>query len=78
MRLRNKPWAREKIEAYPQYIVPNPEDHKGNWKKVFNNDNPLYIEVGTGKGQFVTEMAKAHPNVNFIGIELYESVVVTA
>ncbi|HEY9576158.1 MAG TPA: tRNA (guanosine(46)-N7)-methyltransferase TrmB, partial [Pseudobacillus sp.] len=46
--------------------------------KVFNNDNPLYIEVGTGKGQFVTEMAKAHPNVNFIGIELYESVVVTA
>ncbi|OCA92210.1 tRNA (guanosine(46)-N7)-methyltransferase TrmB [Pseudobacillus wudalianchiensis] len=78
MRLRHKPWAREKIEAYPQYIVPKPEDHKGDWKQVFNNDNPLYIEVGTGKGQFVTEMAKAHPDVNFLGIELYESVIVTA
>lgn len=78
MRLRHKPWARERIEAYPQYIVPNPEEHKGNWKEVFNNNNPLYIEVGTGKGQFVTEMAKAHPDINFIGIELYESVIVTA
>ncbi|RJS60055.1 tRNA (guanosine(46)-N7)-methyltransferase TrmB [Bacillus sp. PK3_68] len=78
MRLRHKPWAREKIEAYPQYIVPTPENHRGNWKSVFNNDHPIYIEVGTGKGQFVTEMAKAHPDVNFIGIELYESVIVTA
>ncbi|KIL75694.1 tRNA (guanosine(46)-N7)-methyltransferase TrmB [Pseudobacillus badius] len=78
MRLRHKPWAKEKIEAYPQYIVPNPEDYRGNWKEVFHNDNPIYIEVGTGKGQFVTEMAKAHPDVNFIGIELYESVIVTA
>ncbi|GLY10311.1 tRNA (guanosine(46)-N7)-methyltransferase TrmB [Pseudobacillus badius] len=78
MRLRHKPWAKEKIEAYPQYIVPNPEDYRGNWKEVFHNDNPIYIEVGTGKGQFVTEMAKAHPDVNFIGVELYESVIVTA
>lgn len=78
MRLRHKPWARERIEAYPQYIVSNPESHKGNWKEVFQNDQPLYIEVGTGKGQFVTEMAKAHPEINFLGIELYESVIVTA
>ncbi|MFK2824709.1 tRNA (guanosine(46)-N7)-methyltransferase TrmB [Bacillus sp. B190/17] len=78
MRLRHKPWAREKIEAHPQYIVPTPEDYQGNWKEVFNNNNPLYIEVGTGKGQFVTEMAKAHPDINFIGIELYESVIITA
>ncbi|KAB7705865.1 tRNA (guanosine(46)-N7)-methyltransferase TrmB [Bacillus aerolatus] len=78
MRLRNKPWAREKIEAHPQYIVPNPEGHAGNWQEVFNNNNPLYIEVGTGKGQFVTEMAKAHPDINFIGVELYESVIISA
>ncbi|WP_100331884.1 tRNA (guanosine(46)-N7)-methyltransferase TrmB [Bacillus xiapuensis] len=78
MRLRNKPWAREKIAAHPQYVVPNPEEHKGRWDDVFGNHHPLYIEVGTGKGQFITEMAKAHPEINFIGIELYESVIVTA
>ncbi|WP_338750751.1 tRNA (guanosine(46)-N7)-methyltransferase TrmB [Bacillus sp. FJAT-52991] len=78
MRLRNKPWAREKIETHPQYVVANPAEHKGKWEEVFGNDNPIYIEVGTGKGQFVTGMAKAHPDINFIGIELYESVIVSA
>ncbi|KKB37547.1 tRNA (guanosine(46)-N7)-methyltransferase TrmB [Bacillus thermotolerans] len=78
MRLRHKPWAREKIEAHPQYVILQPEEQKGRWKEAFQNDHPIYIEVGTGKGQFVTEMAKAHPDVNFIGIEVYESVMVTA
>ncbi|WP_163184364.1 tRNA (guanosine(46)-N7)-methyltransferase TrmB [Neobacillus sedimentimangrovi] len=78
MRLRNKPWAKEKIESYPQYIVPNPENFKGKWHKVFHNEQPLHIEVGTGKGRFITEMAKANPHINYIGIELYDSVIVTA
>ena len=78
MRLRYKPWASEKLNEYPQYVVAQPEEHKGNWKEVFGNDNPLHIEVGTGKGQFVTEMAKANPDVNYIGIELYESIIVSA
>lgn len=78
MRLRNKPWAREYIEAHPQYIVANPEDFKGKWNKVFNNEQPLHIEVGTGKGRFITEMAKAHPDINYIGIEIYDSVIVAA
>lgn len=78
MRLRHKPWAEERLKEYPQYVVSNPESHKGNWHEVFGNDNPIYIEVGTGKGRFITEMAKAHPDVNFIGIELFKSVIVAA
>jgi tRNA (guanine-N7-)-methyltransferase len=76
MRLRNKPWAKEMIENHPQYIVAKPEIYKGKWHEVFHNEQPLHIEVGTGKGRFVTEMAKAHPDINYIGIELYDSVIV--
>ena len=78
MRLRNKPWASERISDHPQYVVAEPQEIKGQWNKEFGNDNPIHIEVGTGKGQFVTEMARANPDVNYIGIELYESVIVTA
>nr|WP_263325387.1 tRNA (guanosine(46)-N7)-methyltransferase TrmB [Neobacillus sp. Marseille-Q6967] len=78
MRLRHKPWAKEKIEQHPQYIVSNPEQYKGKWNEVFQNDQPLHIEVGTGKGRFITEMAKANPHINYMGIELYDSVIVAA
>ncbi|HWO96351.1 MAG TPA: tRNA (guanosine(46)-N7)-methyltransferase TrmB [Bacillus sp. (in: firmicutes)] len=78
MRLRNKPWASEKIRQYPQYVVPNPEEYKGKWNEAFKNENPLHIEVGTGKGQFLLGMAKQNPHINYIGIELYESVIVSA
>ena len=78
MRLRNKPWAEDFIAANPHIVIPNPEDHKGKWGEVFQNDNPLHIEVGTGKGQFVTGMAKANPDINYMGIELYDSVIVSA
>lgn len=78
MRLRNKPWAREKIDAHPQYIIPEKSIKKGHWHTIFGNNNPIHIEVGTGKGQFVTGMAKQHPDINYIGIELYESVIVSA
>ncbi|WP_066063387.1 tRNA (guanosine(46)-N7)-methyltransferase TrmB [Neobacillus soli] len=78
MRVRNKPWAKDKIEQHPQYIVANPEQYKGKWHEVFENDQPLHIEVGTGKGQFITEMAKANPTINYMGIEVYDSVIVIA
>ncbi|TYR82094.1 tRNA (guanosine(46)-N7)-methyltransferase TrmB [Priestia megaterium] len=78
MRLRNKPWAKEKLAQYPNYVIADPEQHKGNWNRVFNNDHPLHIEVGTGKGQFLLGMAKQNPDINYIGIELYESVIVSA
>ncbi|WP_075620104.1 tRNA (guanosine(46)-N7)-methyltransferase TrmB [Paenisporosarcina indica] len=78
MRLRNKPWAEDYITAHPHIVIPNPEDHKGKWNLVFHNDNPLHIEVGTGRGKFITGMAKANPNINYMGIELYDSVIVSA
>ncbi|PLS02031.1 tRNA (guanosine(46)-N7)-methyltransferase TrmB [Neobacillus cucumis] len=78
MRLRHKPWAKEKLEQHPQYVVAEPENLKGKWHEAFEKDQPLHIEVGTGKGQFVTGMAKANPDINYIGIELYDSVIVAA
>jgi tRNA (guanine-N7-)-methyltransferase len=78
MRLRNKPWAKDKIEQNPQYVVANPEQHRGKWHEVFGNNQPIHIEVGTGKGNFITEMAKEHPDINYFGIELYDSVIISA
>jgi tRNA (guanine-N7-)-methyltransferase len=78
MRLRNKPWADERLSQYPNYVIAEPTSHKGQWSQVFGNEHPLFIEVGTGKGRFITEMAKAHPDINFIGIEVFKSVIVSA
>ncbi|MDT8859347.1 tRNA (guanosine(46)-N7)-methyltransferase TrmB [Alkalihalobacillus sp. MEB130] len=78
MRLRNIPGAKESLQQHPSIIIPNPSENKGNWKAVFGNDNPIHVEVGTGKGQFLIGMSKLHPNVNFIGIEKYDSVLVRA
>lgn len=78
MRLRNKPWAKNKLEQYPQYVVSTPEQYRGKWNEAFDQKAPLHIEIGTGKGRFITEMAKANPNINYLGIELQESVVVSA
>jgi len=78
MRLRHKPYAMEMIETYSQFIIADPEAYKGSWGKLFGNDNPIHIEVGTGRGRFIYEMAKAHPHINYIGIEKFSSVVVDA
>ncbi|KAF0994098.1 tRNA (guanosine(46)-N7)-methyltransferase TrmB [Geobacillus sp. TFV-3] len=78
MRLRNKPWAKDKIAAYPQYVIPDPETKRGRWRELFGNDRPIHVEIGTGKGKFITEMGRLHSDVNFIGIELYPSVLVSA
>jgi tRNA (guanine-N7-)-methyltransferase len=78
MRQRNKPWAKDKMSEYPQYVIANPEQHKGNWSAVFEKDQPLHIEIGTGKGRFITGMAAANPHINYIGIELMDSVIVSA
>ncbi|MDZ5712520.1 tRNA (guanosine(46)-N7)-methyltransferase TrmB [Jeotgalibacillus haloalkalitolerans] len=79
MRARNKPWAEDHLKAHPQYVPAEPESHKGKWKAdVFGNHNELHIEVGSGKGRFITEMAKMHPDVNYIAIELSESIAISA
>ena len=78
MRLKYKPWAKDKLDAHPQYVVRNPEEYKGRWNELFGNNNPIHIEVGSGKGRFIAGMAKANPDINYIAIEAYESVVVYA
>lgn len=75
MRLKHIKGAHEKIEA-SSYIIHNPEKEKGNYHNLFHNDNPIHIEIGTGKGSFIIEKAKRNPNINFIGIEKFDSVMV--
>ena len=77
MRLRNVKGAKEIIES-SNYIVLNYKEHKGKYNKLFGNDNPIYIEIGMGKGKFIIDNALKYPNINFIGIEKYDSVVVRA
>ena len=77
MRLKNVKGADKVIEA-SNYIILNPNDYKGKWSSVFNNNNPIHIEIGMGKGDFIIGMAKLYPNINFIGIEMYDSVIVKA
>lgn len=52
------------------YVIKNPENYKGKWKEVFGNDRPIMLELGSGRGAFIIKMALAHPNLNFIGLEL--------
>lgn len=75
LRLRNIPGAKEKIEASPA-VVPDPETRKGQWKQtVFGNGYPLFIEIGCGKGNFICTHAAQHPEINYIGIEKFSSVL---
>lgn len=75
MRVRKRKGAKERLERYPQYVILNPEDAKGRWHEVFGNDNPIHIEVGSGKGAFITGMALQNPDVNYIGIDIQLSVL---
>ena len=70
MRLRNIPIAKEVI-AQSDCVIKNYKEQKGKWNQVFGNDNPIRIEVGMGKGQFITNLAKQNPNINYIGISKY-------
>ncbi|MBC1472250.1 tRNA (guanosine(46)-N7)-methyltransferase TrmB [Listeria seeligeri] len=78
MRVKHKPWAKDRLQEFPAIYIENPEELKGKWQEVFGNNNPIHIEIGSGKGQFVSGMAKANPNINYIGIEMIESVLVSA
>ncbi len=74
MRLRHIPGSEEMIASSP-YMIQEPEQYKGNWNCFFHNDHPLEIEIGMGKGRFIMELAQLHPEVNYIGIERYPSVL---
>ena len=77
MRLRNITGSRE-IIGESEFVIHEPEKQKGNWNQIFGNNNPIHIEIGMGKGRFIMDMAKAHPDVNYIGIEKYSSVLLRA
>lgn len=77
MRLRNIKGSREMVAA-DENVVNNPEQYKGKWNMVFGNDNPIHVEIGMGKGKFIMEMATQHPEINYIGIEKYSSVLLRA
>ena len=75
MRLRNITGSEEVI-ANSKYVIHEPQ--KGEWNKIFNNDHPLYIEIGMGKGRFIVDNALKYPDINFVGIEKYSSVLLRA
>ena len=77
MRLKNVKGAGEKI-GKSLYVIDKPSDYKGKYHELFNNNNPIYIEIGMGKGTFIVNNAITYPNINFIGIEKYDSVMVRA
>lgn len=77
MRLRNVKGSREIIAAN-DYVIHEEDEIKGHWHEFFGNDNPIHIEIGMGKGQFIMELAERNPDINYIGIEKYSSVLVRA
>lgn len=77
MRLRNIRGSRE-IIAESRCVIREPENYNGKWNTVFGNDHPIYVEAGMGKGRFIMEMAARYPQVNFLGIEMYDSVLLRA
>ena len=74
MRIRFKPWARPELEASSFYID-NPEDYKGKWSCLFENDNPIRLELGCGKGGFISQLASNNPNINYIAIDMVDAML---
>lgn len=80
MRRRKIKGADEKLLSYKNYVLKEDDvkEHKGKWNKLFKNDNPIYVEFGTGRGKFITTLAKQNPNINFIAFEIKEEVLLKA
>ena len=81
MRLRKKPHTFEKLENFADFVTVEKigAERAGNWRKIFGNDNPkLYVELGTGKGDFISQLAERNPQINFIGLEVEAAVVLAA
>ncbi len=77
MRMRRKPWARPELAACP-FSIDNPPEHKGGWHAFFARPNPIYLELGCGKGNFVAELSAAHPEINYLGVDIKSEVLVLA
>lgn len=77
MRQRNKKWIDSEMKVN-KHLISNPEEHKGAWSKLFDNENPIHLEIGCGKGDFVVGMAEMHKEVNFVAFEKEEQVIAMA
>ena len=74
MRIRFKPWARPELEA-SEFYIDNHEDYKGKWKELFKNENPIHLELGCGKGGFISQLAVYNPDINYIAIDLVDAML---
>ena len=74
MRIRFKPWARKELEE-SEFYIDNPEEYKGKWKQLFNNDNPIHLELGCGKGGFISQLAVSNSDINYIAIDLVDAML---
>ncbi len=78
MRIRHKPWAKPELEACDFYVK-SPAEQKGKWTELFENpERPLYVELGCGKGGFISQAAPAHPEINFIAMDIKNEMLVLA
>lgn len=75
MRLRGKKGIAEALESQPRLVILQPEQMKGKWHEFFGNDRPLHVELGMGKGKFISEMSARNPDINFIGIDMYDELI---
>lgn len=74
MRIRRKKWAKEELEN-SKFYIDKPEEFKGNWKSKFEQENPLHIELGCGKGSFISNLASSHRNINYIAVDMIEAML---
>ncbi|MNH86870.1 tRNA (guanine-N(7)-)-methyltransferase [compost metagenome] len=75
MRLRGRKGIRENLESQQDIVTLDPREYKGRWSEWFGNDNPIYIELGMGKGQFISGMSVKYPDCNFIGMDMYDELI---
>ncbi|MEC0238595.1 tRNA (guanosine(46)-N7)-methyltransferase TrmB [Paenibacillus dokdonensis] len=75
MRLRGRKGIRENLEQQEGFVILDPRSYKGKWHTLFGNDHPIYVELGMGKGQFISQMSFRNPDINFIGIDMYDELI---
>ncbi|NIK76253.1 tRNA (guanine-N7-)-methyltransferase [Paenibacillus castaneae] len=75
MRLRGRKGILESLEAQPELVVLDGASHKGKWNEFFGNDQPIYVELGMGKGRFISQMSARYPHINFIGVDMYDELL---
>ncbi len=75
MRLRGRKGIRESLEGQPELVVLDAGPHKGKWREFFGNDQPIYVELGMGKGRFISQMSARYPHINFIGVDMYDELI---